>query len=104
MRLQSPNLTHMSTALRGAATDGSRDGATGVPGRHEDRNLTSATVPRVCNEASGQRHDVRPAGARKPAPSTSAGSRRPDTPTGLPAPASPFSSTHTGRHAREVTP
>ena len=81
MRLQSPNLTHMSTALQGGVTDGSRDGATGVPGRREDRNLTSAAVPRVWNEASGQRHDVRPAGTRKPAPSTAAVSRRPDTPT-----------------------
>ena len=64
MRIQSPNLTHMGTALRGGATDGSRDGAACVPGRHEDRNLTSAAVPHVCNEASGQRHDVRPAPGR----------------------------------------
>ena len=100
MRLQSPNPTHVfavfPAALRGGAADGSRDGpppgvsGESVPGRLANRRLTPAPDTRAYNAynrpaASGQRPAAsgmtcagRPAGARKPAPPTSAYSRGPD--------------------------
>ena len=99
MRLQSPNPTHIfaafPAALRVGAADGSRDGpppgvcGESVPGRQVHRPMTSAPDTRAYNwpAASGQRPAAmtcarRQAGARRPAPSTSAGSRRPDAPPG----------------------
>ena len=98
-----------ATTLRGSVGDGSRDGpppgvcGDGATGRQAHRHLTSARALRVYNlpaasgqrpaasgqrpAASGQRPAAmtcarRQAGARKPAPSTSAGSQRPDARTG----------------------
>ena len=95
--------------LRGGAIDSSRDGpppavlADFAPGQHSDQGLTASENPRVYNKASGQRPAAsgqrpaasgqrpaasgmtcarRQAGARTPAPSTSAGPRRPDARTG----------------------
>ena len=93
MQPQSLNLTHIRSALsvgaalRGSATDGERYGpppggrVTGVPGRRAERNSIPCAGPRVYNEAqrpSGMTCARRLAGARTPAPSTSAGPRRPD--------------------------
>ena len=89
MRPQSLNLTHIGSALsaapalRSGAVDGSGDGpppgvgATGTPGRNEDRHSISSAGPGVDNRAtqrsSGMTCVRRRAGGRRPATSTSAG-------------------------------